>query len=70
MIPRVSVIVPVRDAAERIGRRLEALLAQSWPRERLEIWVVDDASRDATRERLRALPVRLLEQPEPRGGRR
>jgi glycosyltransferase involved in cell wall biosynthesis len=67
VIPRVSVIVPVRDAEERIGRCLEALLAQSWPRERLEIWVVDDASRDATRERVRALPVRLLEQPEPRG---
>jgi len=65
--PRVSVVVPVRDAADRIGRCLEALLAQSWPRDRLEIWVVDDASRDATRERVRALGVSLLEQPEPRG---
>jgi glycosyltransferase involved in cell wall biosynthesis len=66
-IPRVSVVVPVRDAEARIGRCLEALLAQSWPRERLEIWVVDDASRDATRARVRALGVPLLEQPEPRG---
>ena len=67
MIPRVSVVVPVRDAADRIGRCLEALLAQSWPRERLEIWVVDDASGDATRERVRARGVRLLELPRPSG---
>lgn len=67
MIPRVSAIVPVRDGERHVGRCLEALLAQSWPSERLEIWVVDDASRDATCERVRAFPVRLLAQPERRG---
>jgi glycosyltransferase involved in cell wall biosynthesis len=65
--PRVSVIVPVRDGEDRIGRCLSALLAQTYPRERLEILVVDDASRDATRERVYGLPVRLLAQPAPRG---
>lgn len=67
MIPRVSAIVPVRDGERHVGRCLAALLAQTWPRERLEILVVDDASRDATRERVRDLPVRLLAQPRPRG---
>ena len=67
MTPRVSAIVPVRDGERHVARCLEALLAQSWPAERLEIWVVDDASRDATRERARAFPVRLLGQAEPRG---
>lgn len=67
MIPRVCAIVPVRDGERHLGRCLEALLAQSWPSERLEIWVVDDASSDSSRERARELPVRLLEQPDPRG---
>jgi glycosyltransferase involved in cell wall biosynthesis len=67
VIPRVSAIVPVRDGARHVARCIEALLAQSWPSERLEIWIVDDASRDATRERVRAFPVRLLEQPSARG---
>jgi glycosyltransferase involved in cell wall biosynthesis len=67
VIPRVSAIVPVRDGERHVGRCLEALLAQSWPSERLEIWVVDDASTDATRERVRAFPVQLLAQPGARG---
>jgi glycosyltransferase involved in cell wall biosynthesis len=65
--PRVSVIVPVRDGEGQIGRCLAALLAQTHPREHLEILVVDDASRDGTRERVRGLPVRLLALPAPRG---
>ncbi len=67
MIPLVSAIVPVRNGERHLGRCLEALLAQSWPAERLEIWVVDDASSDATRERARSFPVRLLAQERARG---
>jgi glycosyltransferase involved in cell wall biosynthesis len=67
VIPRVSAIVPVRNGAPQVGRCLAALLAQTWPADRLEILVVDDASTDATRERVRAHPVRLLEQAEARG---
>ena len=67
MTPRVSAIVPVRNGEGHVRRCLAALLAQSWPAERLEIWVVDDASTDATRERVQELPVRLLAQPERRG---
>jgi glycosyltransferase involved in cell wall biosynthesis len=67
VIPRVCAIVPVRNGARQLGRCLDALLAQSWPSERLEIWVVDDASTDSTREGARKLPVRLLEQPVARG---
>jgi len=67
MIPCVSAIVPVRDGERHVARCIEALLAQSWPAERLEIWIVDDASRDATRERVRPFPVRLLALPVARG---
>jgi glycosyltransferase involved in cell wall biosynthesis len=65
--PRVSAIVPVRNGARHVRRCVEALLAQSWPEGRLEILVVDDASTDATLERVRELPVRLLEQSRRRG---
>lgn len=41
-------IVPARDEAANIGRCIESLLAQDYPRERLGITVIDDGSRDAT----------------------
>lgn len=60
MTPRVSVIVPVRDGAGHVERCLEALLAQTWPADRLEILVVDNGSSDETRGRVRRHPVTLL----------
>jgi glycosyltransferase involved in cell wall biosynthesis len=58
----VSVIVPARNAAGHIGRCLEALAAQTYPEERYEVIVVDNGSRDATRQVVAAHPVRLLEE--------
>lgn len=59
-VPIVSVIVPVLNDAARIGRCVEALLAQDHPRERLEIIVVDNGSTDGTREVISRYPVTLL----------
>lgn len=59
-VPTVSVIVPVRDAAGCISRCLEALCAQSWPEDALQVIVVDDGSVDETRGRVRAFPVELV----------
>jgi len=58
--PRVSVIVPVRNAAGHVERCLEALCAQTWPADRLEVIVVDDGSVDETRGRVRNHPVELI----------
>jgi len=44
----VSVIVPVRNEEEKIGRCLDSLLAQDYPDNLLEIIVVDDGSQDRT----------------------
>ena len=59
-VPTVSVIVPVKDAARRIPACLGALCAQTWPREALQVIVVDDGSVDETRGRVRAFPVELV----------
>ncbi len=44
----VSVVVPARNEAANIEACVRGLLAQTWPRDRLEILVVDDDSTDDT----------------------
>ena len=61
-LPTVTVVVPVRDGAATIRTCIEALLAQDWPREALELIVVDNRSSDATRAVVATYPVRLLEE--------
>lgn len=51
----VSVVVPARDRAPILREVLARLDAQSYPRERFEVIVVDDGSRD---DLLAALPAR------------
>ncbi len=46
--PFISIIVPARDEQAMVGACLASLLAQSYPRERYEVIVVDDNSTDHT----------------------
>ena len=64
--PRVSVILPVLNAADEIGRAVESLLALDWPAERLQILVVDNGSDDGTAEVARRYPVTVLSETEVR----
>lgn len=48
--PQVSVVLAARNEAENIKGRLENLLAQDYPADKLEIVVVSDGSQDATAE--------------------
>ena len=48
-VPTVSLIVPVRNEEQHIGRCLASVLAQDYPEESLEVVVVDGASVDGTR---------------------
>lgn len=48
-VPPVSVIVPCRNEEAFIGKALQAILANDWPPDRLEVLVVDGMSTDGTR---------------------
>jgi cellulose synthase/poly-beta-1,6-N-acetylglucosamine synthase-like glycosyltransferase len=47
-LPTVSVIVPAKNEARVVGRLLQALVDLNYPASKVEIIVVDDASRDGT----------------------
>src|SRR5262245_37657845 len=56
-LPFVSVIVPVWNSPELIAICLSALTAQTYPRDRFEVLVVDNASTDSTAEVARSFPI-------------
>ena len=67
--PLVSVICPIRNEADFIERCLGTVLASDYPRERLEVIVVDGLSDDGTREIVTRLAaedtrLRLIDNPQ------
>ncbi|RJS79339.1 glycosyltransferase [Candidatus Bathyarchaeota archaeon] len=72
--PEVSILVPMYNEESNIESKLENLKAVSYPRERMEIIVVDDSSEDGSvkvvesfMERNPELGIKLVRQ-SPRGG--
>lgn len=69
--PKVSILIPARDEAGKIGPCVRAALASGWPA--LEVVVVDDGSTDGTGDEARAAGagdarLRVIEgSPLPRG---
>lgn len=60
MNPRVSVIVVSKNENRRIGRCLQAILEQDYPRDAYEVIVVDASSDDGTVEIARRFPVQIV----------
>jgi len=67
----VSIIVPCYNEQETIRLLLEAIYAQTYPRQDLEVIVADGMSTDRTRQEIAAfqsshpaLPVRVVENPQ------
>lgn len=56
--PGVAMVVPARDAAVTITPLLQDLYAQDYDRDRVSVIVVDDASSDATADRVKAMMTR------------
>lgn len=70
-MPRVSIIIPTYNGEKFIERALNSALVQTF--RDFEIIVVDDASSDRTREKVRALVekdsrIKLIELPKNSGG--
>jgi len=67
--PFVSIIIPTRNEEKYIRLCLDSVIAQDYPRDKLEILVVDGMSDDATRETLKSYAhehshIRLLDNPK------
>ena len=72
--PEVSILIPVHNEEANIESKLENIEKVSYPREKMEIIVVDDASNDRTIEKIEnfmqnhsKLNIRLVRQ-NPRAG--
>lgn len=65
-VPIVSVVVPVKNGADKIGSLLGSLTQVDYDKDKLEIIVVDGNSTDGTREKVMQYPVLLLTE-ERRG---
>ncbi len=72
--PSISILVPVHNEEENIDRKLENIQAVSYPKEKIEVIVADDASEDKTLEKIEAfidhnpqLNVKVLKQDHRRG---
>lgn len=65
-LPKVSVVIPCRDEAKSIEGCIKSLVSDDYPRDRLEILVVDGQSSDDTRQIVKELAreyscIRLLD---------
>lgn len=65
-LPRVSIIIPVRNRPEDISTCLQSLAGLAYPVDNLEIIVVDDASTDNTPKVISEFPVNLIALKEHR----
>jgi len=52
-LPTISVIIPCRNERKYIGLCLDSVVANSYPKDKLEVLVVDGMSEDGTRDILR-----------------
>jgi glycosyltransferase involved in cell wall biosynthesis len=73
-LPKISVILPVRNEVRSLGRLLEQLLQQAYPADRFEILIADGRSSDGTRELVErkastaAVAIRVIDNPRIRSG--
>ena len=61
-LPAVSIVVVTSARKELVARTVDALAAQTYPRDLTEVLVVDNASQDGTTELLADRPVTVLRE--------
>lgn len=67
-VPFISIIIPCRNEEENLSDCLDSILAQDYPKEKVEIIVVDGMSQDRTREIIESYTrehvlIKLLDNP-------
>jgi len=68
-MPRVSVIVPVKNGARVLDRLMASLLSVDYPREKMEVILVEDGSTDGSYQLCKRFPrlVRVFHRERSRG---
>ncbi len=59
-LPKVTVLIPVYNEEENIGRCLSSILRSNYPKNKLEVIVIDDGSTDNTGEKAREAGVKVV----------
>jgi len=58
--PKISIAIPVFNEEAFIGKCLKSIFDQNYPKDRLEVFVVDNYSTDGTMDVVRNFPVKVL----------
>ncbi len=65
--PKLSVIIPVHNGERTIGNTLRALFSSNYPKRKMEVIVVNDASTDKTASVLKSFPVKIVKNMKQSG---
>lgn len=68
MTRSISVLIPAHNEEEYIGKCIASVLSTGWPREHLEILVIDNCSVDSTAKQARGAGAEVLHAPKGRIG--
>ncbi len=68
-LPSVSIIIPCRNEEKYIGKCLDSILSQNYPKDKIEVLVIDGMSEDKSKEIIKNYSVKvpfikLLENPK------
>jgi cellulose synthase/poly-beta-1,6-N-acetylglucosamine synthase-like glycosyltransferase len=67
LFPFVSIVIPAYNATRTIRMCLDSILQQDYPKDRCEVIVVDNNSKDGTPEIVKQYPVTLVYEHEQQG---
>lgn len=59
-LPLVSFVIPTYNEERNIGRCLKSIFAQDYPKDKIEVIIIDDGSTDRTREICTRYSVRII----------
>lgn len=67
MIPKISIIVPNYNGSCTLAACIQSLLSLDYPKEKLDIIIVDNDSTDSSIETIKTFPVKLLREKDRKG---